>query len=176
VFAVRCRKEVMADLARSNDGGRRIGLGLAVAALSVLWTAPLQNRAEAADDVFQQAVNYVFTGRIDPPNAPEIVDRSACIVVVPDTKFKRYIRYYLKRFKMDASRINKTYSGSQALYELEVGGDDIVVEFLNLDKTTVDFGLKTAHISLPGNIDQEERALRRIFDEYCKPEKPKLPF
>ena len=126
--------------------------------------------------MFQQAVNYVFTGRIDPPDAPEIADRNACIVVVPDTKFKRHIRYYLKRFKMDGSRINKTYAGAQAMYELEVGGSDIVVEFLNIEKTKVDFGLKTAHISLPGNIDQAERALRRIFDDYCRPEKPKLPF
>jgi hypothetical protein len=167
---------MMADLMRSDDRGHKIGLFLAVAVASLVWTAALQDRALAADDVFQQAVNYVFTGRIDPPDAPEIVDRNACIVVVPDMKFKRYIRYYLKRFKMDASRINRTYAGAQAMYELEVGGDDTVVEFLNIEKTKVDFGLKTAHISLPGNIDQAERALRRIFDDYCKPERPKLPF
>jgi len=33
------------------------------------------------DDVFQQAVNYIFTGRIDPKDGPEIVDPKACIVV-----------------------------------------------------------------------------------------------
>ena len=174
--ALLCRNEMMADLARSNHRGQKIGLCAALAAASLLGTVPAHNRAMAEDDVFQQAVNYVFTGRIDPPDAPEIVDRKACVVVVPDTKFKRYIRYYLKRFKMDASRINTTYAGAQSMYELEVGGDDTVIEFLSIDKTKVDFGFKTAHISLPGNIDQSQRALRRIFDDYCKPEKPKLPF
>ena len=77
---------------------------------------------------------------------------------------------------MDESRISKLYSGSKISYELEVGGDDIVVEYLNSDKTTIDFGLKSVHISLPGNIDQTEKALHLIFNEYCKPEKPKTPF
>ena len=36
------------------------------------------------DDVFQQAVNYVFTGKIDPGAGPEIVDRKSCVVVVPE--------------------------------------------------------------------------------------------
>jgi len=167
---------MMADLARTNDSRRKISLCLAVATASLLWTAAMQNRAVAKDDVFQRAVNYVFTGRIDPQDGPEIVDRKACVVVVPDPKFNRYIRYYLRRFKMDDSRISKTYAGSQVLYELEVGGDGIIVEYLNIDRTTVNFGLKSVHISLPGNIDQTERALHLIFSEYCKAEKPKTPF
>jgi hypothetical protein len=167
---------MMADLARMNDSSQKISLCLAVAAVSVLWTGTLQDRAVADDDVLQQAVNYVFTGRIDPQDGPEIADRKSCVVVVPDVKFKRYIRYYLSRFKMEASRISKTYSGARVLYELEVEGDDNIVEYLHIDKTTVDFGLRSAHISLPGNIDQTEKALRRIFDEYCKAEKPKTPF
>jgi hypothetical protein len=166
----------MADLARSNDCSHKINLCLAVAAVSLLWTVPLQDRAVAEDDVFQQAVNYVFTGRVDPRDGPEIVDRNACVVVVPDPKFKRYIRYYLRRFKMEDSRINKTYAGRQESYELEVGGDDIIVEYLNIDKTRVEFGLKSVHISLPGIIDQTEKAFHLVFDEYCKAEKAKTPF
>jgi hypothetical protein len=166
----------MADLSRSNDCSHKINLCLAVAAVSLLWTAPLQDRVVAEDDVFQQAVNYVFTGRVDPRDGPEIADRKACVVVVPDPKFKRYIRYYFRRFKMEDSRINKTYAGRQESYELEVGGDDIIVEYINIDKTRVEFGLKSVHISLPGNIDQTEKAFHLVFDEYCKAEKAKTPF
>jgi hypothetical protein len=77
---------------------------------------------------------------------------------------------------MDISRISKKYSGRQALYQLEVEGDDVILEFLKGDKTTVDYGFRSAHISLPGNPDQTERALGIIFGEYCKAEAPKSPF
>lgn len=126
--------------------------------------------------MFQQAVNYVFTGRIDPRDGPEIVDRKSCVVVVPDPKYKRYARYYLSRFKMDIARVNKKYSGPQVFYELEVQGDEVLLEYLNADKTTVAFGFKSAQISLPGNIDQTERALKLIFSGHCKADKPKAPF
>jgi hypothetical protein len=168
---------MMADpVHTTNDSCHNIRLYLALAAVSLLSAAPLQSRAAAEDDMLQRAVNYVFTGRIDPLDGPAIVDRKSCVVVVPDPQFKRYIRYYLIRFKMDESRISKLYSGSKVSYELEVGGDDIIVEYLKIDKTTIDFGLKSVHISLPGNIDQTEKALHLIFSEYCKPEKPKTPF
>jgi hypothetical protein len=144
------------------------------AAIFFLWTVPLQ--AVAEDDVFQEAINYVFTGRIDPTDGPDIVDRKSCIVVVPEPDLNRYARYYLKRFKMDVARISKKYAGRQTLYELEVEGDDVILEFLKADKTTVDYGFKSAHISLPGNIDETEKALHLIFAEHCKPDKPKSPF
>ncbi len=141
----------------------------------LLWAAAAPTPS-AAEDQFQQAVNYVFTGRTDPPDGPEIVDRRSCEVVVPDHKFKRYARYYLRRFKMDVARITKKYSGRQVMYELEVEGDDTILQFLKPDKTTVDYGFKSAHIELPGNIEQTERALRLIFSEYCKGDMPKGPF
>jgi hypothetical protein len=166
----------MAGSVRLNKGWNKVRWPLAVAAASFLWTAPLQIRAATEDDVFQLAVNYVFTGRIDPRDRPEIVDRKSCIVVAFDSKFQTYIRYYLGRFKMDAARISKTYSGQQISYVLEVEGDDIVVEFLNPDKTTAARGFKSAQISLPGNVDQSEKALRLIFADYCRADKPKLPF
>jgi hypothetical protein len=137
--------------------------------------APLQIRAVAEDDVFQLAVNYLFTGRIDPSDRPEIADPKSCIVVVFDSTFQTYVRYYLNRFKMDSARISKTYSGQQIFYVLEIEGDDIVVEHLSPDKTTVTRGFKSAQISLPGNIDQSEKALRLIAD-HCKADKPKPPF
>ena len=37
-----------------------------VAAVTLVWAAPLLIQA-VADDLFQLAVNYVFTGRTDPP-------------------------------------------------------------------------------------------------------------
>src|SRR5438552_3385062 len=77
-----------------------------------------QSPASGAEDRFQLAVNYVFTGRLDPTNGPEITDRRSCIVLVPEPKFNRYARYYLSRFKMDTARISKKYAGSQTLYEL----------------------------------------------------------
>jgi hypothetical protein len=149
---------------------------LAIAAVSFVGTAALQLRAMAEDDVFQHAVNYMFTGRVDPQDSPEIVDRKSCVVVVSDPKNKRYIRYYLSRFKMDVSRISKTYSGRQTFYTLEVEGDDVIIEYLNLDKTTVVSRYKSAQISLPGNIAQTEKALHLIFNEHCKADNPKPPF
>src|SRR5258708_1393161 len=155
---------------------RRMRLSLAVAAVSCLCMFPPQARAATEDDVLQQALNYVFTGSTDPQNGPEIVDRKSCVVVVPEPKLKRYARYYLTRFKMDVSRISKKYSGHDVSYELEVEGDSVLLEFLKPDKTTVDYGFKSAHISLPGNIDRTEKALALIFSEYCKVERPKTPF
>jgi hypothetical protein len=77
---------------------------------------------------------------------------------------------------MDVVRISKKYAGAQALYELEVEGDDVILEYLKADKTTADYGFKTAHISLPGNIDQVEKAIRIIFSESCKADTPKPHF
>jgi hypothetical protein len=77
---------------------------------------------------------------------------------------------------MDLARISKKYSGPQILYELEVEGDDVVLEFVNLDKTTVAYGFRSAHIPLPGSLDQTEKALQIIFSEFCRADKPKSPF
>ena len=165
----------MASFVYLNKNRHKLRWPLIVTAVSLLLMAPLQIRAVAEDDVFRLAVNYVFTGRIDPPNPPEIADQKACIVVVFDSKFQTYVRYYLSRFKMESARISKTYSGQQIFYVLEIEGDDIVVEHLSPDKTTVARGFKSAQISLPGNIDQSEKALRLIAD-HCKADKPKPPF
>jgi hypothetical protein len=165
----------MEGLVRLPKSWYKIRRPLAVAAASLLWIAPLQVRAVAEDDVLQLAVNYVFTGRIDPPDRPEIVDRKSCVVVVFEPKFKAYVRYYLNRFKLDSARISKTYSGQQIFYVLEIHGDDIVVEHLNTDKTTVARAFNSAQISLPGDIDQSEKALRLISD-HCKAVKAKPPF
>ena len=168
--------EAMVGPVLSSRSGRKIALSLAIAAAAVSWSLAPQARAAAEDDALQQAVNYVFTGRIDPQDGPEIVDRKSCIVVVPDPKYKRYARYYLSRFKMDIARISKRYAGPQILYELEVQGDDVLLEYLNADKKTVAYGFKSAQISLPGNIDQTEKALKLIFSGHCKSDKPKAPF
>jgi hypothetical protein len=148
-----------------------------VSVLATLFcTVNAPSRAVALDDRFQQAVNYVFTGRIDPANGPQILDPKACVVLVPEPKFNRYARYYLTRFKMETARISKKYAGLQTIYELEVEGDDILLEYLTADKTTVEYGFRSAHIALPGDPDQTERALALIFSHYCKVEKSRGPF
>jgi hypothetical protein len=149
---------------------------LAAAALCVVSIAALQGRATAGDDLFQEAVNYVLTGRIDPPDAPEIVDRKSCIVVMRDPKYARYIRYNLSRFRMETATFAKTYSGSLARYNLRVESDKVLIEYLDIDKTTVAQGYKSADIALPGDIDQTQKALKIIFADYCKPDKQQTPF
>ena len=121
---------------------------LTIAMLAGLSHLALPARAYADGDIFQQALNYVFTGTIDPKSAPEIVDRKSCIVVVPDPRFNRFARYYLSRFKMNASLISKKYSGTRTLYELDVDGDDVIVEYLGPDRKTVLEAFKSAQISL----------------------------
>src|SRR6185503_10981223 len=93
-----------------REGRHMLRHFLVVAAAALLWTAWLQASAGAEDDVFQQAVNYVFTGAIDPQDAPEITDRKSCVVVLPDPKWKRFVRYYLARLGLDEPRITSTYS------------------------------------------------------------------
>jgi hypothetical protein len=166
----------MTGLALWTRTGPGVWLCSAIAAASILALAPMQTRAMSEDDVFQQAVNYIFTGRIDPKDGPEIVDPKSCIVVLPEPDLNRYARYYLNRFKMDVSRISKKYAGRQVLYELEVEGDDVILEYLKADKKTVNFGFKSAHIALPGNIERTEKALHLVFADHCKADQPKLPF
>ena len=127
-----------------------------------LWIVLAQIHALAEDDSLQQAVNYLFTGRDDPQDAPEILDRKSCVVVVPDSKSKQSIRYYLGRFRMDTAFINKTYAGSETVYSLDVKGGEVIVEYLDLDKSRVLHGHKSAQISLPGDIDQTNKALALI--------------
>jgi hypothetical protein len=152
----------------------RFALSTAIAFVFVALAPELP--AIATGDLFQQAVNYVFTGRLDPSDGPQIVDRDSCIVVVPEPKFNRYARYYLSRFKMDTARISKIYAGAQPLYELEVEGDDIIFEYLKADRTTVDYGFTSAHIPLPGEIGPTKKALALISSQFCRLDKPKIPF
>src|SRR6476620_9677950 len=48
---------------------------IAVAAIAVVGTAFMPVRSAAEDDLLQKAINYVFTGTVDPRTPPEIVDR-----------------------------------------------------------------------------------------------------
>ena len=150
-----------------------IGSGVALlgGVVVFLWIVPLQIWALAEDDPLQKAVNYLFTGRNDPQDAPEILDRKSCVVVVPLPKSKQSIRYYLGRFKMDTAFINKTYAGSETIYSLDVKGAEVVVEYLNPGKSTVLHGHKSAQISLPGDIDQTNKALALIAS-LCRNSKP----
>jgi hypothetical protein len=56
----------MTGLALLNKSGHKFRLSLAIAVASFLWTIALQAGAVPEDDVLQRAVNYVFTGKIDP--------------------------------------------------------------------------------------------------------------
>ena len=166
----------MAGVVPRNERGDTVGRSLAAAVISGFGLALLQTPAPAETSVFQQALNYVFTGRIDPQNGPEIVDQKSCVIVLRDPKYDRYIRYYLSRFKIDDASFDKTYSGSRVSYEMGVKGDDVVIEYLNADKKTVLQGYRSAQIPLPGDIDQTRKALDIIFAGHCKAEKPKVPF
>jgi hypothetical protein len=151
--------QTMEERAAKSDGVRRCLAGRVVI---FLWIVLTQIHALAEDDSLQKAVNYLFTGRNDPQNAPEILDRKSCVVVVPDSKSKQTIRYYLGRFRMDNAFINKTYAGSETVYSLDVKGSEVIVEYLDLDKNRVLHGHKSAQISLPGDIDQTNKALALI--------------
>jgi hypothetical protein len=151
---------------------------LAIVMAATVWiAAPVRVTAAVAEsDLFQEAVNYVFTGRIDPQDAPQIVDRQSCVILLRDTKYPRYIRYYMSRFKMDTANFNKSYAGTQISYSLDVQGDGVLLEYLELDKTTVAQAYRSAQIPLPGNIDQTQKALKIIFANHCKADQTKAPF
>jgi hypothetical protein len=169
-------EQAMAGVVPQNERGHTVGRSLAAAVLSGFCVALLAPPAPAETSVFQQALNYVFTGQIDPQNGPEIVDQKSCVIVLRDPKYDRYIRYYLSRFRMDDASYDKKYAGSRVYYELDVKGDDVVIEYLNVDKKTVLQGYRSAQIPLPGDIDQTRKALGIIFADHCKAEKPKVPF
>jgi hypothetical protein len=160
----------------SNSRRRRAERCVVVAAVTFLWAAPPQIRAATEDDLLQKAVDYVFTGKVDPESAPEIVDRKSCIVVMRDPKWNRFIRYYLTRLRLDDPNIDSTYSGRHVRYQLDVESDKIVVEYLDLDKKTVTNGYRSAQIPLPGDIDQTKRALHLIAERCKQDGPPKLPF
>jgi hypothetical protein len=166
----------MAGLVPQNERGYTIGWSLAAAVIWVFCAVFHQTPALAETSVFQQALNYVFTGRIDPQSGPEIVDQDSCVIVLHDPKYNRYIRYYFSRFKMNEASFDKKYSGSRVYYEMDVKGDDVVIEYLNADKKTIAQGYRSAQIPLPGDIDQTRKALGIIFSDHCKAEKPKAPF
>ena len=166
----------MGEAVPLNERGHRMRRSLAVAAFSFFGAVSLQTPAQAETDLFQQAVNYVFTGQVDPKDGPEIADRKSCVIVLRDPNFNRYIRYYLGRFKMDDALFDKKYSGSRVSYEVNVKSDDTLIEYLNPDKKTVIQGYRSAQIPLPGDIDQTRKALNIIFTDYCKFQKPKTPF
>ena len=150
--------QTMVERAARNGRARRC---LAGGIVAFLWIIPQQIRA-LADDPLQKAVNYLFTGRSNPQDTPEILDRKSCVVVVHDPKSNQSIRYYLGRFRMNTAFINKTYAGSETVYSLDVKGAEIIVEYLDPDKITVLHGYKSAQISLPGDIDQTNTALALI--------------
>ena len=162
----------MVERAAKNDRARRC---LAGGVVVFLWIAPLQIRAVAEDDPLQKAVNYLFTGTNNPQNAPEILDRKSCVVIVPDPKSKQSIKYYLGRFRLDTALIDKTYAGSEIVYSLDVKGAEVIVEYLDLGKSTVLHGHKSAQISLPGDIDQTNKALALIAS-LCRNGRPKDQF
>src|ERR1700693_6005201 len=60
-----------------------------LALVLLLCIACVPARSAALDDRFQQAVNYIFTGRPDPVDGPQILDRKSCVVLVPEPKFNR---------------------------------------------------------------------------------------
>lgn len=157
------------------SGSHGVRRRLAAAIVGCLAAAPGWS-APAEADRFQQAVNYVFTGAVDPPNAPKIVDRKECVVVMHDPKYNRYIRYHLRRFQMETALFAQKYAGSQSYYELDVKGSGVILEYLSPDQASVAQAYRSAQISLPGEIDQTQKALKILFSDYCQASKPQAPF
>src|SRR4051794_3749155 len=97
IYAQNCEpiagNATMPTPAPPNGFPTRRFLGAALASLACI--AAFGARALTEDSILQQAVNYVFTGRLEPRDGAEIVDRTSCIVVLPDLKSRRYIRYSL---------------------------------------------------------------------------------
>lgn len=160
-------------LSRAASNNRRAFRLLVAVTAAFLWT---QQPAVAEDELLQKAINYTLTGTVEPTDPPEIVDRKSCIVVMRDPKWNRYIRYYLTRLRLDDPNITSTYSGRHVSYQLDVEGDQIVVEYLNPDKTTVTIGYRSAQIPLPGEIDQTKKALALIAERCKQGGATKLPF
>lgn len=136
----------------------------------------LGTAAAQTPDLFQQAVAYVFTGRVDPPEPVEIVDRKACVVIVPDARFNRLLRYYLGRFDMTNARFNTRYAGTRAFYELDVRGEEVILDYLDPKTRAVMQSYRSAQIALPGSPEQTRRALQVVFADGCRPAEAKTPF
>ena len=119
--------------------------------------------------------HYVFTGKIDPRDAPEIVDQASCVVVIPDPKYPRFIRYYFGQITPENSRITKDYVGRKTLYKLAIESDNVVIENLSADNATTVQAFESAQTDLPGDIDQTQKALKVITDR-CKGQGSKSPF
>src|SRR6266540_709551 len=137
----------------------------AVAFAAIVGWVPLQSQSVAEDDLLEKAINYLFTGRTDPKDGPEFVDRKSCTVLIPDPRNNRVARYYLSRFRMDDASIINKYSGSHVIYELDVRADDAVVEYLTPDKASVIQGYRSAQIPLPGDIQGIKKAIQIISAE-----------
>jgi hypothetical protein len=152
---------------------------LAIVALMVVALAVTSPRVVPAQtpDLFLQALQYVFTGRIDPPKPVEVVDPKACVVVVHDPRFNRLVRYYLGRFDMEHARINTRYSGTVPIYELDVRGENVVLEYLDPIQRSVLQSYRSAQITLPGSLEQTRRALQIVFaNGRCRAAEPQAPF
>lgn len=135
--------------------------------------------AIASDDVFRQAVNYVFLGNVngDPtPDGERILsaDQDTCVVVKEDvfrtnsSTTTRQWKYYLKRIlAMNSS----PYGG------LLIEGDEPVAQLLVKDGDVwkIISSEKRTLIPLYGNIERTTNALRLIFSKFCPP-KAKAPF
>lgn len=154
--------------------GRLIRAVTTAAAVSLPIFGPPALAPALADDALQQAINYVFTGRVDPEHGPEMIDRNGCVVAVLDPLSNRMTRYHLGRFRLNSPRFEKLYAGRMPSYRLVAEGDDDVIEFLNPDGT-ISHGQRTVQIPLPGDFDQSQRALRLIAEQ-CKPRPPKPLF
>ncbi len=131
--------------------------------LTFLCTLP--TLAAQNDDLLRQAFNYVFTGDLDPKDAPEIIEPTSCVIVVRDPKYPRFIKYYFARITLDNSRITKDYAGRKTLYKLDIESDNVVIEYLSADKTATIQAFKSAQID--PDIEQTQKALK-VIAERCK--------
>ena len=96
------------------------------------------------------------------------------MVVVEYLNPNNSIRYYVGRFRIDTAFINKTYVGSETVYSLDVKGAEVIVEYLDVDKSTVLHG-HSSRKYLCREIDEENKALA-LISSLCRNGKPKDQF
>jgi hypothetical protein len=143
----------------------------------VLLMVSVATISAAEDDIFQQAINYVFLGNVkgEPFLGIRIIsaDKNTCAVVQEEMigSNSGYVvvqnKFFLK--KITAMEF-KPFTPHAAL---AIEGDETIVERIDSNRRVTNF--KHWQIPLPGNVERSRRAVNRVFSEYCMPEK-RMPF
>ena len=133
---------------------------------NLLFAAVLvfQSQARVEDirpDDMEQAINYIFTGDINPPSDnfifPTIVDRGNCVVSVRDASQTFQRIYYFNNVNENGFGLIRKRFGSY----LKLEGDLHVIN--NGGQM-----MKYFEISVYGDPERSLHALASLYDRWCK--------